>query len=211
MSGTARRTVGAIACFAAAALLALLALDIARWQGALAAGDVRYRAAPNEPDLWQPDEALPLGSARYLLGVDDDLEFRDALRTLRLGRIERATISDPEVELLRASARSKLRAIADRDGDRRRRSRALGLLGTISFASALGEVQDRGQLLREAVATFQEAIAVDPSNAEAKANLERALQRGRGLQATTSAGGSNPTPGGRGSRGAGAGDPGSGY
>jgi len=61
------------------------------------------------------------------------------------------------------------------------------------------------------VATLQLAVALDPSNDDAKYNLEYALQRSRGIQLTEGAGGQNPSPGGSGSTGAGAGDAGSGY
>ena len=76
--------VGALACFALAAVFVLVALDVARWDHVLDAGDVRYRAAPQEPDLWRPGQIVPFGAARSLLGVDDDVDFREALRTLRL-------------------------------------------------------------------------------------------------------------------------------
>lgn len=203
---------GALACLAAAALLLLLAADVSRWEGAFAAGDVRYRVAPAERDLWEPAQLVPLEAAAGLLQVEDDVALRRALRAFRLARVDDTVVSDPAIQLLRGDARTRLRALAE-DGreDAARRSRALGLLGVLSFASALTEVQDRATLLLEAAATYRQAIAVDPGNGEAKRNLEVALQRSRGLQATSGSGGPNPRPGGPGSRGAGAGDPGSGY
>jgi hypothetical protein len=81
----------------------------------------------------------------------------------------------------------------------------------IGLARLVSETQDRTALLSETVANLQLAIELDPSNDEAKYNLELALQRSRGLELTEGAGGQNPSPGGTGSSGAGAGDPGSGY
>ena len=81
----------------------------------------------------------------------------------------------------------------------------------IGLARLGSETQDRVALLSATVANLQLAIALDPSNDEAKYNLELALQRWARRQLTEGAGGQNPTPGGSGSSGAGAGDPGSGY
>ena len=200
---------GAVACFALAAGLLLTALDVARWQRALESGDVRYRAAPQEADLWQPGQTVPFGAAQALLGVDDDVDFREALRTLRLAGVAQAESSDPRLALRRSEARSLIAAIAENDADPWRRSRAMSLLGVISFASALSDSQDQDALQRDALARFRGAIELQPDNDEAKANLEIALRRD--AEAGESGGGDDPTPGGQGARGAGAGEAGGGY
>lgn len=201
--------VGAVACFALAAVLLLTALDVARWQSALESGDVRYRAAPREQDLWRPEQIIPFAAAEALLGVDDDVDFREALRTLRLAGVAQAESSDPRVALRRSEARSLIAAIAEDDADARLRSRAMTLLGVISFASALSDTQDKDSLQRDALARFRGAIDLEPDNDEAKANLEIALRRD--AEAGESGGGDDPTPGGQGARGAGAGEAGGGY
>jgi len=200
---------GALACFALAGGLLLTALDVARWQSALESGDVRYRAAPQEHDLWQPGQIVPFGAAEALLGVEDDVDFREALRTLRLAGVAQADSSDPRPALRRSEARSLIAAIVEGDADRRRRSRAMTLLGVISFASALSDAQDQESLQRDALARFRGAIELEPDNVEAKANLEIALRRD--AEAGESGGGEDPTPGGQGARGAGAGEAGGGY
>ena len=63
------------------------------------------------------------------------------------------------------------------------------------------ETQEREVLLSSTVASLRLAIALDPSNDEAKHNLELAFQRGRGYQLTEGSGGANPTPGGSWSQG----------
>jgi len=206
-----RYAAAAVACCAVAAGLALLAADVAAWPKAVRAGDVRYRVAPQQEGLWQAHERVPGAVARRLLGVGDDIEVREALRTLRLGRLDNLVISDPRLEVLRGEARARLETIAAGDGDPAVRSRALALVGALNFSSALNEVRDRPAHLREAVRSFHDAIQLDPDNAEAKLNLELALQRGRGLDVGEGAGGKNPSPGGAGASGAGAGTPGSGY
>jgi hypothetical protein len=200
---------GALVCVALGLGLLLAALDVTRWERALESGDVRYRAAPEEPDLWQPRQSAPFGAAKSLLGVEDDVAFREALRTLRLAGVAQAESSDPRLALRRSEARSLIAAIAEGDGDRSRRSRAMTLLGVISFASALSDSQDQESLQRDALARFRGAIELEPDNDEAKANLEIALRRD--AEAGESGGGDDPTPGGQGARGAGAGEAGGGY
>ncbi len=197
-------------CFALSAILLLLALDVQRWRDALSAGDVLYRVSPESSD-WHPDTRVPFGVAEELVGVEDDVDFRLALRAFRLARLEDATVSDPELALLRTAAESRLEAIATGKGDRRRRSRAAGLLGALGLARVATETQDRLPLIESTIARLQAALALDPENDEAKFNLEIALQRNRGLELTEASGGQNPTPGGAGSEGAGTGDPGTGY
>lgn len=206
-----RSALAAVACFALAALGGLLAADVARWPDALAAGDLRYRVAPEEERLWRPDQHIPGGVAKRLLAVDDDLEIRYALRALRLSQLQDLVVSDPVLALRRGEARVRLQTIATGDQERVIRSRAQGLLGVLSFVSALIEAQERGSHLQDAVRSYETAIALDPDNAEAKLNLELALQRTRGLEVGEGASGPNPRPGGAGSRGAGAGSSGSGY
>jgi hypothetical protein len=77
--------------------------------------------------------------------------------------------------------------------------------------SLVAEERDRATLQAVAVSSFKKAIALDPSNEDAKYNLELSLQRGQQLRIGEPAGGGHPSPGGRGTRGAGTGDPGSGY
>lgn len=199
----------ALACLAAAAALALLALDVARWQTAFAADDVRFRVAPAEPGLWQPEQTVPFDAARRLLDVDDDLALRAALRALSVAGVHAPDSSDPLLAVRRNEARALVAAVAETDEDPRRRSRAMSLLGVLSLASAIAEPQDQAPLLQDALARFRSALELDPENAEAKANLEVALQREG--EAAEGGGGQNPTPGGEGARGAGAGQAGTGY
>jgi hypothetical protein len=200
-----------VACLALAATLALVAVDATRWSSALESGDVRYRTEPANERLWRADERVPLGIARDTLGVGDDVEFREALRALREAHLDDPVISDPELAIRRNEAQSRLEAIVAADADDARRSRAAGLLGVLGLARSVYETQEREALLSATIANLRLAIELDPSNDEAKYNLELAHQRSRGLELTEAAAGQNPAPGGTGSKGAGAGEPGSGY
>lgn len=201
----------ALACFALAAVLLLVAADVRSWQSALASGDIRFRSDPAAEGLWHPDERVPFGLARESLGVDDDLEFRAAVEAMHAARLDDPVISDPEVAIARNEAQARLEAIvAAGEGDARR-SRAAGLLGVLGLARFVYETQERAALLSATIASLQLAIALDPSNDEAKYNLELAHQRSQGLELTEASGGEDAAPGGQGSQGAGAGQPGSGY
>jgi hypothetical protein len=204
--------VAALAALALAALLAVAAVDVARWRDALPAGDVRYRAASQEPDLWVPSTIAPTDVSRTLLGVGEDVEYRRALRAVRDARLEEKTVSDPEVALRRNEAIGRLEAIvATNDYDRFRRSRAAGLLGVLGLSRLFTEAQDPAAILEATAASLRLALVLDPENDEAKFNLELALTRGRAMQLAEAGGGANPSPGGSGAKGAGAGDPGTGY
>ncbi len=202
---------GAAASFVASAALLVIAMDVSSWRSEVTEGDIRYRVAPSASDLWEPATRMPVDAAAMVLGVDDDVEFRRAVRAIRLARLEDATVSDPELALRRNEAQARLEAIATSPGDSARRSRAAGLLGVLGLARLVSETQERNALLQSTVASLEFALALDPDNDEAKFNLELALQRGRGIQLTEGAGGVNPSPGGAGAKGAGAGEPGGGY
>ena len=202
---------GALVSIVLAVLLTLLALDVSRWNEAFASGDVRFRSSPADARLWQPSELVPLEVGRRALAVQDDLDFRQAVRALRTAELEDAVISDPEVAIRRNEAQARLESVVVRDTDNSRRSRAAGLLGVLGLARFVYETQERESLLSATIANLTLAIALDPGNNEAKYNLELAYQRGRGLELTEASAGSNAAPGGQGSKGAGAGQPGSGY
>jgi hypothetical protein len=203
----------ALVCLLLAAVLALLALDASRSRDALASGDVRYRVTPKTPGLWSARALVPFAAATTLLGTEDDIELRRAIRAVRLARLDDTSvaISDPQVATLRNAAQARLDALVSGDGGAKEQSRAANLLGVLGLARLVTETQDRVALLSATVANFQLAIALDPDNDDAKYNLELVLQRSRGIELAEGAGGQNPSPGGTGSSGAGAGDPGSGY
>jgi len=167
--------------------------------------------SPEDANLWAPSTVAPDGLSRVLLGVGDDVEFRDALRALRVARLGDATVSDPTVALLRNEAQARLEAVASGEDVRSRRSHAAGLLGVLGLARLATETQDPAAALEVAVVNLKLALTLDPGNDDAKFNLELALQRARGVQITEAGGGADPSPGGSGAEGAGAGDPGTGY
>lgn len=204
---------GAVICLALAVALALLALDVSRSRDALAQGDVAYLVTPQKADLWRAETLVPRDLAVRLIGAEDDIELRRAVRAVLLARLSDSSVSvsDPAIALLRNAAQARLDYIVASDVSAADKSRAAGLLGVLGLSRLVSETQDRDAALSSTVANLQLAIELDSSNHDAKYNLELALQRARGTQLTEGAGGQNPSPGGTGSSGAGAGDPGSGY
>ena len=207
---------GAAACLVLGILFALVAVDVARWRSTLPADDVRFAAgAPNSG--WSPGTVAPFGAGARVLGVQDDIAFRQMLRVLRQSKLLDLTVSDPALALARTELAERLESIVVDDPDPVLRSRASSLLGVTSIVAwnstpPQGVQQlDRSELLLAAVASFEQAITIDPENDDAKYNLQLLLQRGQGLLPTEAAAGRNPSAGGKGSRGAGAGAPGSGY
>ena len=171
-----------VACIALSGLLVLVAADVTRWRNALRADDVRFRTAPAASGLWDPTALVPLGTTRALLGVDDDLAFRRALRAVRLAMREDTKVTDTERVLQRAEAEARLAAVAEDGSDLVRRSRALALLSVLRLSTPVASPQEREAAVKLAVANLQEAIALDPGNDDAKYDLEFTLRRNRGTQ-----------------------------
>lgn len=205
----------AAACVALSVFLALVAVDVRRWRTTIERGDVRFATA--SPGVgWTADTMAPFASAKRVLAIEDDLAFRRMLVGLRASKLRDATVSDPVLALRRAELTEGLEAIVARDPDPLLRSRAATLLGVLNIVSwnstpTQGNQQDRSELLLNAIASFEQAIDLDPANDDAKYNLQIMLQRGQGLLPTEASAGRQSLPGGRGARGAGAGEPGSGY
>jgi len=191
--------------------LILLAADVLRWSDALQASDVRYRANASALGLWQIDALVPGDPGRSLLGIDDDLALRKAVRSLELSSLGSRAQYKPQLIVQRADAEARLQTLASGGGDRTQRSRAAGLLGVLQLASPTSNPQQRSAFLLKAVANLQKAIQLDPSNDEAKYNLEVALRATHGVQTVQGSPTPNVTTGRPGSRGAAAGGPGGGY
>jgi hypothetical protein len=205
-----RRVAPVLGCLLAGSLLLFLAVSATRWQDALASGDSRYRSAP-DGRLWDPGR-LAVGSiSKLALGIDDDLAFRHAVQSFRLSHPEQPANSNPALVVYRNEATVELTDIERHAKDPEWRSTAANLLGVLSYSDAVYDYVHRTRLLANAAQRFQQAIAFEPDNEDAKFNLELTLGLSRGMRLAENGGGANPAPGGKGSKGAGAGDPGSGY
>ena len=205
---------GAVVCLLLAVVLVLLAIDVARVRAAVESGDVRYRASAGTETLWDADEIVPLGVAQKTARDE-------GRRRIQAGRARVARLPSRRPDRLRLRSRVRdppQRGAGSSRGGRRSRP---GSLASVACSRAPrcararpvrhGDGGARARSCRARSRTCRRAIALDPTNDEAKHNLELAYQRGRGVQLTEGAAGLNPTPGGSGAKGAGAGQPGTGY
>jgi hypothetical protein len=189
-----------------AVLGALLAADVRSWPGAITSGDALYAASA--PDVsWTPSTRLG-ALARDLLGVQDDLQLREALLRYRQSaslpqRLDNAL----SVQAARGQAQEALAAAARRSAPEGA-SQALAVLGILAFeaVSANGTANQTDA----AIADFTDAVRADPGNEAAKYDLELLLRLTAAHGSRTGAGQGSGV-GRTGRRGGAGGLPGSGY
>jgi hypothetical protein len=200
----------AVALTVVAMVSVLLATDLLDWRGRIDAGDTRFASGSLASNLWQPRQLVPYGAARSLLGVQDDLDYREAVRAFVVGRPREQPYGDTELLGARGHARELLERIVDGRGDPKRRSAAANMIGVLGFANTAIDPDQAYSYLTESVRWFRKAIALDPANDDAKYNLELALTR---LENVKPPPGQKPPKGAKGGAGSGAGtgEPGSGY
>jgi hypothetical protein len=204
------RTIGGAAAvvgaFAAALVLAFLAADVVRTDRALDRGDSRFGAVSGRVGMWEADTTLPAGLSRKLLGIDDDLAFREAVQRFRLARPREPVQQFAQLTLRAGADRLLARAALD-ESDPHRQAALLNLRGALALEEArLGS--DSTPPIRRAVVQFRRAVELDPGNHDAQFNLELALRLLK--RSGTTSGGSGErasTP----ASGAGAASSGSGY
>jgi hypothetical protein len=188
--------------------LALLAVDVLRVPRELAADDVRFQGAPLiKRDLWDDLDFLPGDPGVRLLGVGDDVASRKGIALFALVDPSRIQITTPEREALRGRAQLEVTLLAQRGGRARLHSRHLNLLGVLTMARLTTSGPEVDQMLSRALGSFQNAIEVDPTNLDAKRNLEILLRRPEAVTLPPN----NPFQGGAQGRFSGQGRAGSGY
>jgi len=169
--------VAAIVCAALAVFVLLLAADVRSWQTTMARDDVRFRALPGHSGLWRPTTLLPGDPARTLLGVSVALDYRHALQLVWNSRVGAAATSRTDLPTTRARAEESLQQLIVHAGDIRTRSSAANLLGVLVVSTpGSKDRQAQEQALKRGENLFQEAVRIDPSNDDAKLNLELLLR-----------------------------------
>lgn len=168
----------ALLCAVVAAALALLAADVASWRSTVSRDDLRFRALPTHRALWRPATTLPGDPASAIIGTSSTMAWRRTLQAFWYARIG----SNPEVRMdaptLRATAQDRLLAELASAPTAEQRSTAANLLGVLVVTTpAPGNDQDViAQILKRAANYFQQSIELDPSNLDAKQNLELVLR-----------------------------------
>ena len=186
------RTAVAAVLVAAAALLLAIWVDVGRWHHAAS-----------------PPTTLVGHVAENLLGTGEDVALRRAIaRFVTAENTPYGFDNGANQARARALAQGTLADVVSR-ADARRASQADDLLGVLAWGGTRAPVGAVDPADR-AVSAFSDAARLDPSNADARFNLEIAL---RALQSTGVRHGASPSSGPRGTghSGAGAGVPGQGY
>ena len=192
-----------------AILVALFAADLRSWHAAVQAGDVRYQQ-DHAGVAWKASTLLPASLSRGALGISGDLAVRRAatqfayVRTLGNG-VDNG-YSDSQ---RRAALETTLTNLAG-SGDRRRDSIVDNMLGILAFQDSQQSGPSAAAPVDRAVSDFESAVELDPSNEDAKFNLEwlRRQLVAHGQRGGGTAGQGTPA---KGHKGAGGGVPGRGY
>lgn len=161
-----------------AVALALLAVDVLRAPGQVRADDVRFEGRPTASSgLWEDVGFLPGRVARRILGLDDDLAYRDMQWLVaRIQPGAPASQLNPDLEGLRASTEGRLTEASRAEDDPVRRSQLLNLLAVVTMDRYTADPGSRAAILRSALGTLEGALDSNPGNADAKFNLELLLR-----------------------------------
>jgi hypothetical protein len=168
-----RRYLGAVLAVlgvAMAVVFGAFAIEVATTTRELMDDDFRFRA------LWDDLGFLPGSVGVKALGLDDDLEYRRAAAVFVTAAPSRGANVSPKVEAARGQASLSLTRTSEAETDARRRSQLLNFLGLLPLARELEDATERSQVLRGVAGTFANAVEVDPTNADAKWNLEAVLR-----------------------------------
>jgi hypothetical protein len=184
-----------------AVVLVLLAIDVNAWSTRLRDDDLRFRVDQRSVPSWTAGTILPSRLSRSLLAVDDDRGLRRGVSAFRVAyRTGRGLDNGITHQRRRAAAATVLAGV---DGSAAHESQAADLVGLLATSGS------GTRSLESSVASFQNAVRLDPSNVSAQFNLELLLHL---LEAHGKRVGPGSATGPRGGReGAGAGTPGSGY
>jgi hypothetical protein len=191
-----------LATFAAG--LALLAADVDGARSALRQGDARFASTPAD-SFWTDHSATFGGVARTLLGIGDDIRYRQALQLYRSIPSAAASFdSGQSRSIARGIAQAALSRVEQTDRNPVRASRAATLLALLALSGGGTGAAD------QAVAELQNAIRLDESDTDAKFDLELLLRMlfAHGVRQGQ---GSGATGRSFAHRGAGLGTPGEGY
>lgn len=168
----------ALLALAPAALLVVLAIDALRWERSLAEQDVRFHATPQASRFSEPETLLPFDLAERVLGGGDDLAFRQQLQRFARVRPGATQNLNDEYLKLRGETQLALAQLSRLDPDPARRSRAANMIGVVALDNRLApqDPEELAELVAGAISSFRNAVLIDPSNADAKFNLEQALR-----------------------------------
>jgi hypothetical protein len=165
----------AIVLLGLATALALFAADVRAWQGTFTQSDVRFRSQRAHIGLWRSPAVLPGDPARSVLGLDDALSYRRAVQLFWLSQIGSSTGGQADLAATRVEAQADLQALMTSAPTARERSSAANLLGVMTVTAPANSPTQKAEIAT-AKAYFQQAVVEDPTNYNAKINLEVLLR-----------------------------------
>jgi hypothetical protein len=185
----------------------LLARDVRSWHDALDRGDATFATTPRAAG-WTASSLLPSDPARRMLGIDDDLAIRRAIRAFVVARATSRGFDNGVARAAALAAAEHALSDVSSSGTPTQASQASDLLGVL--LAPTGRVSGSSAPEEAARTAFEAAIRADPSNVDAKYNLELLLRRELPAGVREGPGGGSGSRG-SGRRGAGSGTPGRGY
>jgi hypothetical protein len=199
----------ALFLLAAATVAALLAADLLGWHDTVRAGDSEFMRQPASAS-WSGSSVLPFDPALRILGLGDQLAFRRAARSFVGVEAAGNGIDNGYSESQARGALEGVLANLAQGPDRRLDSAAENLLGILAFKDSQQRGPSTPAPVDVSVADFESAVELDPSNQEAKFNLELLLREllAHGVRPGSNGSSSGPA---KGHQGAGGGLPGRGY
>jgi hypothetical protein len=186
-----KRLVAAAVMLVLAVVLVLVARDAWHWSRAMRDADARASLGYVPPEAWNAHTTLPSHFVRRLLGVDDDLTFRQAAMAAQR---QFANIPSTSQQLQqRTILESALARISRDDPDHVRAAAAADDLGALLYfdppspGNAQNPYQDptlapsSGDATpsEKALAQFELAVRLNPANANAQKNLEVMLREAK--------------------------------
>ena len=158
-----------------ATVLVLFALDVRAWQGTFTQSDVRFRAERSHIGLWRSPAVLPGDPARSLLGIDDALLYRRALQLFWFSTAGASTGGQADLAATRVAGETDLQRLMTSAATRQERSNAANLLGVMTVEAPENSATQKEEI-GTAVRYFAQAVRDDPTNYDAKLNLELLLR-----------------------------------
>lgn len=169
--------VAAVLLLGLATVLALFASDVRAWQGTVTQSDLRFRAQRSHIGLWRSPTVLPYDPARSLLGLDDALSYRRAVQLFWLSNVGASTAGQADLSGTRVAAEAQLQTLMATAATARERSNAATLLGFMTVTAPSNSPTQKVELAT-ATRYFTRAIVADPTNYDAKLDLELLLRIG---------------------------------
>ena len=169
-----RKAAPIVALLALALVAALVARDAAAVQRAFDRSDLAFEAQPSAERLWKIDARIPL--VERSLAIEDDLVYRRALRAFAVDARRAENPYDFSRPAFRAEAQATLGSAERSELATPLRSKAAMLQGVLTFEESIADPVNGSNLVRRALGDFTRAIQIDPSNEEAKYNLELLLR-----------------------------------